>query len=167
MTKRRRHHHGYVIRDITERKRHDDELSRMAAVVESSYDAIISLTIQGIIVTWNEGAHRIFGYSSKEAVGQSILFLSPPDQPLESAKLLQRVERGGGAEQLETVRHRKDGTPIHVALTLSQIRDSNGDIVGVSSVARDITASKHMEEMLRQSQKMEVVGQLLSDGTRF
>ncbi len=149
-----------AIRDITERKRREDDLSRLAAVVQSSHDAIISLSVEGIILTWNRGAERIFGYSAKEAMGQSILFLSPPDQPVETLELLERVERADTVKNFEAIRLKKDGTNIHVALTLSPIRDSDGQVVGVSSVARDITESKRMEEMLLQAQKMEAVGKL-------
>jgi PAS domain S-box-containing protein len=149
-----------AIRDITERKRREDDLSRLAAVVESSYDAIIGLSPNGIILTWNHGAERIYGYSAEEAIGRSILFLSPPDGPVEDQKLLDMVERADTVEQFETVRAKKDGTRIHVALTLSPIKNADGHIVGVSTVARDITESKHMEQMFRQAQKMEAVGQL-------
>ena len=132
----------------------------MAAVVESSQDAIVSLTSLGIIRTWNRGAERIFGYSAEEATGRSILFLSPPDRSAEGSTLLERVARADRIEHFETIRVKKDGTQIHVALTFSPIKDSDGRVVGVSSVARDVTESKHMEAMLRQSQKMEAVGQL-------
>jgi two-component system, cell cycle sensor histidine kinase and response regulator CckA len=152
-----------VFRDVTERKRHEDDLSRLAAVVESSYDAIVSLTPQGVILTWNHGAERMYGYSTDEAIGQSILVLSPLDQSVEGPRLLEMVERGDAVEQFETVRAKKDGTQIHVAITLSPIKDSDGHVVGVSSVARDITESKHLEEMFRKAQKMEAVG-LLAGG---
>jgi two-component system, cell cycle sensor histidine kinase and response regulator CckA len=149
-----------AIRDITERKRRENDLARLAAVVESSHDAIVSLTHQGIILTWNQGAERIFGYSAEEATGRSILFLSPPDRAVEGPTILERVARADTVEHFETTRVKKDGTQIHVALTLSPIKDLNGRVVGVSSVARDVTESKHLEGMFRQAQKMEAVGQL-------
>jgi two-component system cell cycle sensor histidine kinase/response regulator CckA len=149
-----------AIRNIAERKLRENDLSRLAAVVESSQDAIVSLTSLGIIRTWNRGAERIFGYSAEEATGRSILFLSPPDRSAEGSTLLERVARADRIEHFETIRVKKDGTQIHVALTFSPIKDSDGRVVGVSSVARDVTESKHMEAMLRQSQKMEAVGQL-------
>jgi two-component system, cell cycle sensor histidine kinase and response regulator CckA len=149
-----------AIRDITERKRREMDRSRLADVVESSYDAIISLTPQGIILTWNRGAERIYGYSSAEALGQSILFLSPPDHTVEDPTLLKMIERGETVEHFEIVRMKKDRTHVHVALTFSPIKDSVGRVVGVSAVARDITESKRMEEMLLHAQKMEAVGQL-------
>ena len=149
-----------AIRDITERKRHADDLSRLTAVVEASYDAIIGITPEGIILTWNRGAERIYGYSAVEAIGRPILLLSPPDRMLETPQLLERVERTGGVEHLETIRVKKDGTEINVALNLSPIQRADGRVVGVSIVARDITGSKRMEEMLLQAQKMEAIGRL-------
>ena len=149
-----------AIRDITERKRREYDMSILAAVVESSHDAIISLTPEGIVLSWNHGAERIFGYSSAEAVGRSILFTSPPDRAEETLALLKGVKSGEPLEPFETIRVKKDGTRIHVSLTLSPIKNSDGEVVGVSTVARDVTESKNMEEMLRQAQKMEAVGQL-------
>jgi two-component system, cell cycle sensor histidine kinase and response regulator CckA len=149
-----------AIRDITERKQRENDLSRLASVVESSHDAIVSLTSLGNILTWNHGAERIFGYSPEEATGQSILFLSPPDRLDEGAEFLERIKRADIAEHFETVRVKKDGTQIHVALTLSPIKDMDGKVIGVSNVARDVTESKHLEGMFRQAQKMEAVGQL-------
>ena len=149
-----------AIRDITERKRHEYDLSRLAAVVESSHDAIIGLTSEGIVLTWNRGAERIFRYSADEAIGRSIEFLYPADHPVESPTLLERVQRGQAVEPLDAVRVRKDGTQVHISLTLSPIKDSDGRVVGVSSVARDVTHGKNLEAMLRQAQKMEAVGRL-------
>jgi len=149
-----------AVRDITKRKRREYDVSCLAAVVESSHDAIISLTSEGIVLTWNQGAERIFGYSAKEATGRSILFLSPPDRPVKGPSLLERLEHAESVENFETIRVKKDGTKIHVALTLSPIKNPEGQVVGVSSIARDVTESKKLEEMFRQTQKMEAVGQL-------
>jgi len=149
-----------AVRDITERKRREYDLSCLAAVVESSHDAIISLTPDGIVLSWNQGAERIYGYSAAETVGRSILFTSPPDRTAETLTLLQGVERGETVEPFETVRVKKDGTRIHVSVTLSPIENSDGQVVGISAVARDVTESKNLEAMLRQAQKMEAVGQL-------
>src|SRR3984957_13580081 len=152
-----------VFRDIAERKQRENDLSRLAAVVESSYDGIIGLTPKGTILTWNLGAERIFGYSADEAIGQSILFLSPPNLPMESPILLEKVVLAEAVEHFETTCVKKDSTRVQVALTLSPIKNSNGQVVGVSGVARDITESKHLEEMLRKAQKMEGIG-LLAGG---
>ncbi len=149
-----------AIRDITERKRHEFELSRLAAVVASSHDAIISLTPEGLVLTWNHGAERIFGYPAGEAAGQPFLFLSPTDRQTEAPALLQKVVHSETVENLETVCVKKDGVRVYIALTLSPIKDADGQVVGISTVARDITESRHLEEVLRQTQKMEAVGQL-------
>jgi two-component system cell cycle sensor histidine kinase/response regulator CckA len=149
-----------AIRDITERKRHEDDLSRLAAVVQSSHDAIISLSIEGIILTWNRGAERTFGYTADEAVTRSILFLSPSEQQSEAAMILKRVHQSGSIDNFEIIQVKKDGTRIHVALTLSPITGVDGRVVGASAVARDVTESMQLAEMFRQSQKMEAVGQL-------
>jgi two-component system, cell cycle sensor histidine kinase and response regulator CckA len=149
-----------AIRDITERKRRAYDMSCLAAVVESSHDAIVGLTPEGIVLSWNHGAERIYGYTAAETVGRSILFTSPPERAAETLDLLKGVQRGESVEPFETVRVKKDGTRIHVSLTLSPIENSDGQVVGVSAVARDVTESKNLEAMLRQAQKMEAVGQL-------
>ena len=115
---------------------------------------------KGQFLRWNHGAERIFGYPPEEALGQSILFLSPSDRPQETPTLLEKVEHSDVVEHFETIRIKKDGTQVQVALTLSPIKNSDGQVVGVSSVARDITESKKLEEMYRQAQKMEAIGQL-------
>ena len=142
--------HKYVaIRvDITERKRAEEVRERLAAVVESSDDAIIGKTLDGVITTWNHGAEKVFGYSSSEAVGKPMQMLVPPERANEEPDILARVERGESVEHFETVRVRKDGKGIDVSVTISPIRDSSGAIVGVSKVARDITERKHAEQRL-------------------
>jgi two-component system, cell cycle sensor histidine kinase and response regulator CckA len=149
-----------AIRDITERKKREYDMSCLVAVVESSHDAIISLTPEGIVLSWNHGAERIYGYPAAETVGRSILFTSPPDRATETLMLLKGVQHGETVEPFETIRLKKDGTRIHVSITLSPIENSDGRVIGVSAVARDVTESKNMEAMLRQAQKMEAVGQL-------
>ena len=121
---------------------------RLAAVVESSGDAIIGKTLDGVITTWNHGAEKVFGYSSSEAVGKPMQMLVPPERANEEPDILARVERGESVEHFETVRVRKDGKGIDVSVTISPIRDSSGAIVGVSKVARDITERKHAEQRL-------------------
>jgi PAS domain S-box-containing protein len=142
--------HKYVaIRvDITERKRAEEVRERLAAVVESSDDAIIGKTLDGVITTWNHGAEKVFGYSSAEAVGKTMQMLIPPQRANEEADILARIGHGESVEHFETVRVRKDGKGIDVSVTISPIRDSSGAIVGVSKVARDITERKHAEQRL-------------------
>jgi PAS domain S-box-containing protein len=149
-----------IARDISERKRREYDRSLLSAIVESSHDAIISLTFEAKILTWNHGAERIFGYSAHEAIGRSILFLSSPDRPVEGPAFLERIERANIVENFETIRVKKDGTQIHVAITLSPIKDVDGQVVGVSSIFRDVSENKCLEDMFRQAQKMEAVGQL-------
>ncbi|HKN71710.1 MAG TPA: PAS domain S-box protein [Terriglobales bacterium] len=134
--------------DITERKRAEEVRERLAAVVESSDDAIIGKTLDGVITTWNHGAEKVFGYSASEAVGKPMQMLVPPERANEEADILARVERGESVEHFETVRVRKDGKGIDVSVTISPIRDSSGAIVGVSKVARDISERKRAEQRL-------------------
>jgi PAS domain S-box-containing protein len=121
---------------------------RLAAVVESSDDAIIGKTLDGVITTWNHGAEKVFGYSSAEAVGKTIHMLVPPERANEEPDILARIGRGESVEHFETIRVRKDGTYIDVSTTVSPIRDSSGAIVGVSKVARDISERKRAERRL-------------------
>ena len=134
--------------DITERKRAEEVRGRLAAVVDSSDDAIVSKTLNGTISTWNSGAEKVFGYTSSEVVGKSMLMLIPPEFVNEESDILAHIRRGESVEHLETVRVRKDGTRIDVSATISPIRDSSGAIVGASKIARDITERKKTEAAL-------------------
>ena len=140
-------------RDITERKRADEARSRLAAIVESSDDAIISEGLDGVILTWNAGAHRIFGYTEAEAVGKQITMLIPPDLRYEENEILQRAIAGEGTQHYETIRVTKGGIRINVSLTVSPLRDATGKIVGASKIARDVTEHKQIEDRLRESQR--------------
>ncbi|MES2237596.1 MAG: PAS domain S-box protein [Pseudomonadota bacterium] len=146
--------------DITERTEIDITRARLAAIVESSEDAIVGKDINGIVTDWNAGATKVFGYSADEMVGHPLLPLLPPDRLHEEDQILNRIRRGEIIEHLETVRRRKDGKQIDVSITVSPIRDAANKIIGASKIARDITERKDLEQQLRQSQKMEAVGQL-------
>jgi len=124
--------------------------ARLAAVVESSDDAIISKTLEGIITSWNLGAERIFGYTADEIVGQSVLKLIPPDRRHEEPVILDRIRNGQRVDHYETVRMRKDGSLIDISLTVSPIRDSTGSIVGVSKIARDISAKRQADRAIQE-----------------
>ena len=142
---------GYI-RDITERRRAEAARAYLAAIVNSSDDAIVGETLEGIITSWNNGAERMFGYTAAEAVGQQICLIIPPERHGEEEQLLERVRRGERIEHFETVRLRKDATHIDVSLTVSLIKDSEGHIIGASKIARDITARKRAEEALEKAQ---------------
>jgi PAS domain S-box-containing protein len=136
-----------TIRDITERKNSDRARAHLAAIVESSADAIIGKTVEGVVTSWNDGAHRTFGYSADEMVGKSFTLLIPPGRETEEPTILEILARGE-VKQFDTVRRRKDGCDIDVAVTISPVRDSRGHVVGISKVARDITDRKRAEVAL-------------------
>jgi PAS domain S-box-containing protein len=146
--------------EIADRRRTQETVERLAAVVESSNDAIISKTLDGTITAWNRGAEKVFGYSSAEAVGQSIGLLLPPERADEESAILGQIRCGESLQHFETVRLRKDGEKIDVSVTISPIRDSTGAIVGASKIARDITARKRAEEELANS-RVELATQTL------
>jgi PAS domain S-box-containing protein len=144
-----------MVEDITDKKRAEEALFRHAAVIESSSDAIASGTLDGIIVSWNKGAQKIYGYTEAEAVGKPINMLVPPEIPDEENKILEILRAGGRIQHFETVRVTKTGKRINVSLTISPIMDSSGRIVGCSGIARDISERKRAEEILRESEARE------------
>ena len=143
-------------RDVTERNRMEEQLratnqslEQLAAIVESSDDAIIGKTLDGRILSWNHGAERLYGYAAQEVLGKTIACFVPPERLNEVPRILERMRRGERVEHYETVRMRKDGRHLTVSLTVSPIRDAGGGIVGASTIARDITERKRMEEEVR------------------
>lgn len=126
-----------------------DADARLAAIVDSSYDAIISKDLNSIVTTWNTAAERLFGYTAEEAIGNSVLMLIPDSLRSEEIDIIQRVRRGERVASYETTRKRKDGSFISVSLTVSPIFNSKGDIVGASKIARDISAAKESERRIR------------------
>ena len=151
--------------DITERRRAGDRIRELGAIVESSDDAILGKTLDGIITSWNKGAEKIYGYAENEVIGQPISILVPTDRQDEAPQILGRLARGEAVDHYETVRWRKDGEEIYVSLTVSPIRNTEGRIVGASSVARDITERKRLElEILAVSEREQRrIGQDLHD----
>jgi two-component system, cell cycle sensor histidine kinase and response regulator CckA len=149
-----------IKRDISDRKTAAATSARLAAIVESSEDAIISKTLEGMILDWNAAAERMYGFSYDQIVGQSIYLLVPDHLKAEEQSILERVARGEHVAHYETMRRRKDGSQIDVALTLSPIHATDGKIIGASSIQRDITERKRAEEALRQASKMEAIGAL-------
>lgn len=140
-------------RDITEAKPAEEAQNRLAAIVESSDDAIVSKGLDGIITSWNKAAERMFGYTANESIGQHITLIIPPDRRDEENNILARIGRGERIDHFQTVRRRKDGTLLDVSVTISPVRDLSGRVIGASKVARDITAEKRAEQALRESEQ--------------
>lgn len=130
-----------------------EDAARLAAIVESSDDAIISKTLDGEILSWNKAAEKIYGYTAEEAIGQSISILAPWDVRNEFPSILQKIGRSEVVDHFETRRRRKDGKVIHVSLSVSPIKDASGKIIGASTIARDITERKRAEEQLREQRE--------------
>ena len=168
-----------AIRDISDRKRIAEELrraneelhritaeqigeyrSRLASIIDSSEDAILSKDLDGTITSWNKGAERIYGYTQEEAIGKRLSIITPTDRPNEIAEILQKIAHGENIEHYESVRVAKDGHHVNVSISVSPLRNAIGEVVGASAIARDITAQKKAEGQLRQSQKMEAIGRL-------
>jgi PAS domain S-box-containing protein len=141
------------IRDISERRKAEEQRFRLADIVESSGDAIIGKTLEGIITSWNQGARRLFGYTADEIVGKSVTLLIPADRLHEEPEILARLARGERIEQFETVRTRKDGRDIHVSLTSSPVRDASGALIGASKIVRDITERRRGEMALAEAKE--------------
>ena len=125
------------MRDITDRRRTDQEHAYLAAIITSSTDAIVSKTLKGVITSWNGAAERIFGYPAVEAIGKHISMIIPPERLDEEPRIIERIQRGERVEQFESVRIRKDGRPIHVSLTISPVKDSDGRVIGASKIVRE------------------------------
>ncbi len=136
------------IREISERKRAEEYSRKLAAIVDSSEDAIIGKTLNGTIISWNQGAEKIYGYTAGEIVGKPISILAPAGQKKEFIQILHEIERGVHVTHYETTRRVKNGQIIHLSLTVSPIKDENGKIVGASTIARDISERKRAEEQL-------------------
>jgi PAS domain S-box-containing protein len=142
-----------IFKDITARKRAEEAQARLAAIVASSDDAIVSKDLNGVITSWNSGAERLFGYTAQQAVGQPITLLIPPERLDEETRILERIRRGEVVDHFETVRRRKDGTLLDVSVTVSPILDSQGTVVGASKIARDITERNRVETAVRDSEE--------------
>jgi PAS domain S-box-containing protein len=139
-----------ILRDITRRKRAEQKISQLAAIVQSSQDAVISKSLDGIITSWNKGAEEIYGYTESEVIGNPISILIPPERSDEVLQILEKIKSGEHVKDYETMRRKKDGRDVHVSLTVSPIRDAEGRIVAASTVGRDITERKRAEESINQ-----------------
>ena len=140
-----------VARDITQQQQSEELRARLAAIVDSSDDAIVSKTLEGVVTSWNRGAESLFGYTAAEAIGQHISFIIPEDRKAEEDDVLGRLRRGERIEHFETVRQAKDGHQVYISLTVSPLRDAKGTVIGASKVARNITERIHAEEALRRA----------------
>jgi PAS domain S-box-containing protein len=139
--------------DITQAKDADRANNLLAAIVDSSDDAVISKSLNGIITSWNKAAERMFGHTLEEAVGRHITLIIPPDRRAEETKILEQLKRGERIDHFETIRMRKDGTLLDLSLTISPVKDAAGRVVGASKVARDISERKQAERALRESEE--------------
>lgn len=149
-----------IVQDITSRKAAQDASQRLAAIVESSDDAIISKDLHGIVTSWNRCAERMFGYSAEEMIGRPITTIIPAELHDDETRILSTIARGERIEHFETVRLRKEGEMIEVSLTVSPVKDEFGRIVGAAKIARDITQRKKAEQALRTSERLASVGKL-------
>lgn len=146
--------------NMQSRKKMDSMYRKLAEIVDSSNDGIISKNLHGIVTSWNKGAEHIFGYTAKEMIGKPISILFPPDRINEEYDILQRIAQGEKIEHFETIRKRKDGKPINISATISPLKNAKNEIIGASKIVRDITENKQLEKQLRQSNKMGAIGQL-------
>ncbi|HEV8177569.1 MAG TPA: PAS domain S-box protein, partial [Gemmatimonadales bacterium] len=147
-------------RDITGEKQASEAMARLAAVVSSSNDAIVTKTLEGVVTSWNAAAERLFGYSASEMVGQPVFNLIPAELHEAERVLLEQVKRGEMVEITETERVCKHGERIWISLSVSPVRGSSGEIIGAASIKHDVSERKTMEEHLRQNQRIQAVGQL-------
>ena len=146
-------HFSAFVRDLTERRRGEEAQARLAAIVESSHDAILSMDMSGTIVTWNAAAEQLYCYTAHEVIGQHLSLLVPEDQPDEIPGIMKRLARGERIEHYETVRVRRGGTRVSVTLTISPLRDGRGNIIGASTIVRDNTERKQVEKALREGEQ--------------
>jgi PAS domain S-box-containing protein len=149
-----------IARDISAQKKNDEIRFRLAAIVDSADDAIISKDLNGIVASWNQGAQRMFGYTADEMIGQPILRLIPDELHYEEEQILRTLRAGDRVDHYETTRRKKNGDPIEVSVTISPIRDENGQVIGASKIARDISDRKRMERLLIQSEKIAATGRM-------
>jgi PAS domain S-box-containing protein len=141
-------HTGCFTRDVTDSKRGANASQRLASIVEGSHDAIVSTDLNGVITSWNQGAERTFGYLAHQVIGEHVSIVIPPDRVDEEPAILERVRRGERIDHYETVRQRKHGGRIDVSLTVSPLRDGNGNVVGASKIVREITERKRNEAQI-------------------
>ncbi|MCI0350600.1 MAG: PAS domain S-box protein [Acidobacteriales bacterium] len=146
--------------ETVQRRKAEESATRLAAIVESAEDAIASKDLNGIVTSWNQAAERMFGYKAEEIIGKPITTIIPPELHSDEAFILDKIRRGERIEHFETVRRTKDGRLIDVSLTISPVKNGEGEIIGAAKIARDITERKQTEEGLRRAEKLAATGQL-------
>ena len=150
-----------IVLDITDRRKGQEEAEKLAQIVDSSLDAIISKNLDGTVLSWNRAAEELYGYSAEEIIGRPVSTIVPPDRYEEYRTAFRQVKRGKRVPWFETVRVRKDGSRIDVSLTISPVRDRTGKIIGASAIAKDVTGHKRIERALRlANEKLELLGSL-------
>jgi PAS domain S-box-containing protein len=149
-----------IVRDITQKKKLEEDALRLAAIVESSDDAIASKDLNGIVTTWNHSAERLFGYKAEEIIGKSITMIIPPELQQDENMILEKIRRGEKIEHFETVRVHKNGQRVDVSLTISPMKDDNGKVIGAAKIVRDITEKKKIDRALRVTEKLAAAGRL-------
>jgi PAS domain S-box-containing protein len=149
-----------IVQDITDRKAAEEASQRLAAIVESSDDAIVSKDLNGIVTSWNSCAEKMFGYTAREMIGRPITTIIPPELRDDETRILATIARGQRIEHFETVRMSKGGKPLEVSLTVSPVKDEAGRIVGAAKIARDITQQKRTEQALIVTERLAAVGRL-------
>ena len=152
-----------IVRDISKRRQADYARLRLAAIVESSEDAIISKNLDSIITSWNAGAERMFGYKPEEIIGQSVMRLMPREMYREEPEIIRRLRDGQRIQHFETKRLRKSGEIFDVSLTVSPVKDDNGQVIGASKIVRDISDQKAIEAALLEREKLTTTTRLLNE----
>ena len=149
-----------IASDLAQRQKLDEDRYQLAAIIDSADDAIVSKDLNGIVLSWNQGATRMFGYTADEMVGQPILRLIPPELREEEDEILHKLRAGERIENYETLRRRKNGEPIDVSVTISPIRDEEGHVIAATKIARDISDRKRFERLLIQSEQLAETGKM-------
>ncbi len=151
------------VEDVTERREAELALAQLAAIVQSSDDAIVAIDLDGVITSWNQGAEHLFGYTAQEAVGQPVTMLTPPEGIEAEKNILERMWAGERINHFETLRRRKDGSEVGISLTMSPIRNVRGEVIGASRIARDVTERKRVEEAIRVAYEQELAARAESE----
>ncbi|WP_407306551.1 PAS domain S-box protein [Desulfosporosinus sp. SB140] len=150
----------YLLKEVQERQQIQEDILRLASIVESSDNGIIGLTLEGVIINWNSGAEKIYGYSKAEIIGRSAQRLIPPDRVLELEEILRRISEGVSLTHCETLRLKKDGQIIDVYLTVSPLKNRRGEISGASAIVRDVTMQKILEKEMTRMEQMNLIGEM-------